>query len=186
MTAVSRRRNGRRRLAAAVCLLLTTATIGGVPAYVRPQVDPLRPADAIVVLGGADWRRYPFGIELGLDGWAPTVVLSNPEGAENDWLTHVCATPQKGIELDCIVPDPPTTRGEARELGRLAQQNGWRHLIVVTFTPHISRARFILHRCFDGDLTMVSSPGDISPPRWVFEYLYQTAGYLKAVLPPGC
>ncbi|SDE15351.1 hypothetical protein SAMN05444580_11117 [Rhodococcus tukisamuensis] len=159
---------------------------GGVPVYVRPQIDPLRPADAIFILGGADTSRYPFGIGLGLEGWAPHVVVSNPVGEDNRWLTHACKVPPPGIDLDCFVPDPPTTRGEARELRRRAEQYGWRHLIVVTFTPHISRARFILQRCFDGDLTMVASPGDISAPRWVSEYVYQTAGYLKAVAQTGC
>ncbi|WP_143069420.1 YdcF family protein [Rhodococcus maanshanensis] len=178
-------RNRIRRLTAA-CLLLITVAIAGVPAYIHPQLDPLRPADAILVLGGPDDSRYPFGIELGLHGWAPTVVLSNPLGAEDDWMTQVCESPHRGIEVECFVPDPPTTRGEGRELRRLADQHGWHHVIVVTFTPHISRARFILHRCFDGELTMVASPGEVSVPRWAFEYAYQSVGYVRAVLQPGC
>ena len=77
-------------------------------------------------------------------------------------------------DLYCFVPDPPTTKGEGRELRRLAARDGWRTVIVVTFRPHISRARFILERCFDGDLIMVASPGRISLPRWASEYVYQT------------
>jgi len=68
----------------------------------------------------------------------------------------------------------------------LAGQYGWRTVIVVTFRPQISRARFILEHCFDGDLVMVSSPAHIRVPRWAFEYVYQTAGYLRAALQPGC
>jgi uncharacterized SAM-binding protein YcdF (DUF218 family) len=71
-------------------------------------------------------------------------------------------------------------------LHRLASQYGWRTVIVVTFRPHISRARYILEHCFDGDLIMVESPSDLSVPRWAFEYAYQTAGYVRAVLQPGC
>jgi hypothetical protein len=37
--------------------LLIAAVIGGFPVYVRPQVDPLRHADAILVLGGVGFRR---------------------------------------------------------------------------------------------------------------------------------
>jgi hypothetical protein len=59
-------------------------------------------------------------------------------------------------------------------------------VIVVTFTPHISRARFILEQCFDGDLIMVASPPQPSVPRWAYEYAYQTVGYLKAALAPAC
>ena len=69
---------------------------------------------------------------------------------------------------------------------RLASQNGWRTIIVVTFQPHISRARFILDQCFDGDLVMVASPAQLSVPKWAFQYAYQTAGYVRAVSQPGC
>jgi hypothetical protein len=70
--------------------------------------------------------------------------------------------PRPRLDLHCFVPDPPTTKGEGRELRRLASQYGWRTVIVVTFRPHISRARFILEHCFDGDLVMVASPERIS------------------------
>ena len=99
-------------------------------------------------------------------------------------MTDFCATPHP--KLQCFVPDPGTTKGEARELRRLANQYGWRTVIVVTFRPHISRARFILEQCFDGELIMVASPAHIPLTRWSFEYAYQTAGYLRAVLQPGC
>jgi len=59
-------------------------------------------------------------------------------------------------------------------------------VIIVAFTPHISRARFILQRCFDGELIMVASPTRISLLDWASEYVYQTAGYVRAVLQPGC
>ena len=182
----SRRRRCIRRLVASVCLLLIAAVIGGLPVYVRPQIDRLRHADAILILGGADDSRYPFGLDLGLEGWAPNLVVSNPHGPDDPWVTDFCAAPHPGLDLHCFVPDPPTTKGEGRELRRLAAQYGWRTVIVVTFRPHISRARFILEHCFDGDLVMVASPAHISVPRWAFEYVYQTAGYLRAALQPGC
>ena len=183
--AVTWRRPRLRWAVASVCLLLIAAVIGGLPVYVRPQVDPLRHADAIIVLGGDGYSRYPFGIGLGAQGWAPKVVLSNP-GGYDDWLTNACNTPPAGVEVDCFVPDPATTRGEAQELRRLAKRYGWRSVIVVTYTPQISRARFILQRCFDGELIMVASPTRISLLRWPVEYLYQTAGYVRAVLQQGC
>ena len=69
---------------------------------------------------------------------------------------------------------------------RLASEHGWRTVIVVTFRPHASRARYILEKCFDGELVMVPNPTPISVRRWAFEYLYQTAGYVRALLQPGC
>lgn len=175
-----------RRWLVSVCALLIAAVIGGLPVYVRPQIDPIRHADAIFVLGGHGYGRYPFGLQLGVQGWAPTIVVSNPNGPEDPWLTDYCATPHPGLNLHCFIPNPPTTKGEGRELRRLAAEHRWRTVIVVTFRPHISRARFILEQCFDGDLVMVASPARLSAPRWAFEYVYQTAGYVRAVLQPSC
>jgi uncharacterized SAM-binding protein YcdF (DUF218 family) len=162
------------------------SAIVGLPVYVRPQTDALRHADAIIILGGEYEARYPFGIALASEGWASTVVVSNPNGKADRWLTNRCANPPSGITLQCFVPDPSTTKGEGRELRRLASQNGWKTIIVVTFGPQISRARYILQQCFDGALVMVASPADISVPRWAFQYVYQTAGFVRAVLQPGC
>jgi len=76
------RRRCMRRLVASVCLLLIAAVIGGLPVYVRPQMDRLRHADAILILGGEGESRYLVGLDLGLKGWAPNLVVSNPPGAK--------------------------------------------------------------------------------------------------------
>jgi hypothetical protein len=175
-----------RQWAVSVCVLLIAAVIGGLPVYVRPQVDPLRHADAILVLGGNGWGRYPFGVELAVQGWAPTVVLSWSHEPKDTWVTQQCTTPHPQLNVHCFTPEPPTTKGEARELRHLAAKYGWRTVIVVTFRPQISRARFILKKCFAGDLVMVDSPAHLSAPRWAFEYVYQTAGYVRAALDPDC
>ena len=175
-----------RRSVASVCLLLIAAVIGGLPVYVRPQIDRPRHADAILILGGKGDSRYLLGLELGLIGWAPNLVVSNPYEASAVWGRDFCAAPPPRLHVHCFVPDPPTTRGEGRELHRLAAQYDWRTVIVVTFRPHVSRARFILEQCFGGDLVMVASPARMSVSRWTFEYVYQSSGYLRAVLQPGC
>ena len=185
MSATRRRRRFRIALVS-LCLALIAAVVAGVPGYVRPQIDSLRHADAILILGGPDYERYIHGLDLGAQGWAPNVVVSNPHGADDPWLTRFCATSQTRFELHCFTPDPPTTKGEGRELRRLASQHGWRTVIVVTLRPHISRARFILEQCFDGDLVMVAIPVRLSVPIWAFQYVYQTAGYARALVQPGC
>ncbi len=168
------------------CLLPVLVAVSGYPAYMRPQVDPLRHADAILVLGGFGKERYLYGLDLAKQGWAPNLVVSNPQGAANVWERNFCTKPPARVVVHCFVPDPQTTKGEGRELRRLASQHGWHTVIVVTFRPHVSRARFILGRCFDGDLVMQASPDHVSPARWVYEYGYQTAGYARAVSQPGC
>jgi uncharacterized SAM-binding protein YcdF (DUF218 family) len=186
VNATRRPRRRFRRVLVSVCLILIAAVIAGLPVYVRPQVDRLRHADAILVLGGPGYRRYMFGLDLGAQGWAPHVVISNPKGPDDPWLTRFCATPQAGFDLHCFIPDPPTTKGEGRELRHLASQHGWRTVIIVTLQPHISRARFVLEHCFDGELVMVAIPVQLSVFEWAFHYVYQTAGYARAVLQPGC
>jgi uncharacterized SAM-binding protein YcdF (DUF218 family) len=168
-----------------ICVLLMAIVIAGLPVYVRPQIDRLRHADAILVLGGPVYSRYSFGIDLGWQAWAPTVVISIPNPTD-PWLTNYCNTLHPPLNVRCFIPDPPTTKGEARELRHLAANYGWRTVIVVTFRPHISRARFILERCFDGSLIMIASPARLSVPGWAFEYVYQTAGYMRASLELGC
>ncbi|MDH6196225.1 uncharacterized SAM-binding protein YcdF (DUF218 family) [Mycobacterium frederiksbergense] len=181
-----RRRRWISRFIATACLLLTAALIGGLPVYLQPQIDPVRHADAIFVLGGYGDQRYTYGLELAKQGWAPKLVVSNPRGKDDPWLTEYCATQHTGFDLNCFAPDPATTKGEGRELRQLASQFAWRTVIVVTFRPHISRARFILERCFDGDLVMATPSDQFSAGRWAIEYGYQTAGYARAVLEPGC
>jgi hypothetical protein len=185
MTATDGQR-GIWRVFATLAVILIVLVVAGLPIYVRPQTDRLRHADAILILGGPDYRRYPFGLELGSQGWAPNVVVSNPHGADDPWLTKFCATPQTRFKLHCFTPDPPTTKGEGRALRLMASQHGWRTIIVVTLRPHVSRARFILEHCFDGDLVMVPIPARLSLPVWAFQYVYQTAGYARALLQPGC
>lgn len=166
-----------------ICLLLVAV---GAPVYVMPQIDPLRRADAIVVLGGHDYERYAFGLGLALEGYAPEVVMSNPAGEADLWLTDLCDHRRYSFEVSCFVPDPPTTQGEAVAIGDYAAQRDWRSIIVVTMGPHISRARYIVAKCFRGDLIMRQSPAPMSLGCWIYTCLYQTAGYLKAALHSGC
>jgi uncharacterized SAM-binding protein YcdF (DUF218 family) len=133
-----------------VLLFVAAVITAGLPVYVGPQIDPLRRADAIFVLGGNGYQRYPYALELALQGLAPRVVMSNPAGDRDIWLTDLCEQQRYKFPVSCFEPEPATTVGEARELRRLAIEQGWRTVIVVTFRPHISRARYILQQCFDG------------------------------------
>lgn len=171
-----------RRWVALFCVVLVGFALAGLPVYVKPQIDPLRKADAILILGGFGPDRYTFGLDLANEGWAPKVVVSRASLA----LPWRCEMQQEKKRMYCFTPSPNTTAGEAQEFRRLADQNHWRSVIVITFRPHISRARYILQQCFDGEITMVASPAQISPARWVYEYFYQTAGYIKAALQPAC
>lgn len=178
------------RIFVVISITLSVAVIGLWPVYVAPQVDALRRADAILVLGGYGYKRYQYGLELGQHGWAPTVVWSvEPGGPKGEWMATVCNSPPFKyfkFTVRCVSADPQTTTGEGIELRRLAAEYGWKTVIVVTYRPHISRARFILQRCFSGELIMVESPADIPDLEWAKQFVYQSAGYVKAVTGPQC
>mgnify|MGYP001577322855 CR=1 FL=1 len=53
--------------------------------------------------------------------------------------------------------------------------------IVVTFTPHLSRARYIIGKCWDGELLMVEKPADLAPAVWGYNFVYQSFGYARAL-----
>ncbi|AXY51057.1 YdcF family protein [Rhodococcus ruber] len=173
-----------RRLSFVVFVLLVVVA-GGIPLYVAPAQDHLLPADAIVVLGGPGEERYAYGIELANRGLAAHVALSDPSGGEDDRLTGLCAEPSIPT-VTCFAPRPPTTSGEARAIRDLAAREHWRKIIVITFLPHLSRAGFIIRRCFAGDVLMIASPDGLSPGEWAWQYLYQTAGYARALINPPC
>ncbi|WP_194837865.1 YdcF family protein [Nocardia sp. XZ_19_369] len=169
----------------ALLALVLLIGLAGLPVYVRPQTDPLRKADAIVVLGGTAYERFDLGLDLAQRGYAPTLLISRSTGLDDHEMDRYCAG-RFDFTVSCFVPDPWTTVGEAHEIRRRAQQFGWRHLIVVTHTPHVSRARYIVAKCFDGDLTMVASPSASGLRFWTWMYLRQSAGYLRTFLSPDC
>ncbi|MBP2194434.1 uncharacterized SAM-binding protein YcdF (DUF218 family) [Nocardia goodfellowii] len=168
-------------------IALVTAVLAavGVPVYIHPQTDPLRPADAIVVLGGTAYERFDLGLDLARQGYAPQLLISRSTGNDDTVMDKYCAG-QFDFAVHCFIPDPWTTDGEAREIRRRAAQFGWRHLIVITYTPHVSRARYIVDKCFDGELTMVASPSASGVKFWTWMYIRQSGGYIRAFLHRGC
>ncbi|MBU9762711.1 YdcF family protein [Mycobacterium sp. TNTM28] len=178
----------RRRiwLALAVVGVLLVGWIGlGWKVYKHPQTDPLRPADAIVVLGGTPYERFDLGLQLAQQGYAPFLLISQSTGADDPRMDKYCHQ-QFSFEVKCFIPDPWTTEGEAQEIRDDAKEYGWQHIIVVTFTPHVSRARYIVGKCFDGELTMVASPTRPDFSYWTWMFIRQSGGYVKALLTPGC
>ncbi|GEM34839.1 hypothetical protein NN3_58460 [Nocardia neocaledoniensis NBRC 108232] len=168
-----------RRTLLVLGALLLTALIVAValwPVYVRPRTDEPVRADAILVLGGAHDGREELGLQLAAAGYAPRVLISNPY--ERSPLVNRICHGGYSFEVICFDPSPRTTLGEGRELARLGA--GWTRVIVVTFTPHISRSRYILGKCWPGELLFVDPKPHLSPARWAWDYAYQSAGYVKA------
>lgn len=174
-----------RRSAVAVLTLVVAYGAALWPVYVRPLADAPMTADAIVVLGGAYPReREELGLRLAGAGYAPQVVLSNAhygaDLADHDQTLNRICDGTYSFKVSCFAPDPDTTRGEGREIARRAAQEQWKRVIVVTFTPHLSRARYIVGKCFTGELLMVPVRPRLALQEWAYGYVYQSLGYLRA------
>ena len=140
-----------RKVLVVVELLLVTLVAASLYLFVFvPSAKP-KHADAIVVLS-SDRPRYDTGLRLFRQHVAPVLVLSLPafEGPGGNRCPGFAR---------CFRADPYSTRGEAREVGRLAQRRGWRTIVVVTSRYHVRRARMLFRRCLTGvRLEFVSAP----------------------------
>jgi uncharacterized SAM-binding protein YcdF (DUF218 family) len=104
------------------------------------------------------------------NGVAPVLVISN--GLRPKWRAgnRACRDPHPFTVL-CPKPHPDTTQGEAEALGRLAGQNRWHQVVVVTSAYHVRRAGLLVRRCVKTNVAMVAStPHDpaLSRVRHVF------------------
>ena len=115
-----------------------------------PANDEPARADAVVVLAGGSGERVREGRRLMDAGLAPVLVLSHGSRCGLD----------RRYEIVCFTPDPDRTQGEAQSAAQLARQRGWRRLVVVTSTYHVSRTRILFRRCFEGELRVVGARPD--------------------------
>lgn len=149
--------------------------------------DPLRHADAIIVLGGEHDGREDYGLHLAELGYATTVVISDPYDAHDPVMERVCAVRSASFRVMCERPDPSTTRGEAMIVRRLAAEYNWHSVIVVSWRFHLVRARYIFGQCYSGTVIMRAVPRTYARPlwRWTYTYAYQFGGLAKAAV-LGC
>ncbi|NMO03938.1 YdcF family protein [Gordonia sp. TBRC 11910] len=184
----------RRRLKAALATIVVVAiafSVTGYRLFTVDHSDRLRHVDAIVVLGGDHDGREFYGLNLARQGYASTVLISDPYHPRNDSDTEVmtaaCSTRITGVTVRCFIPDPETTRGEAMYVKTLATQYHWRSLMVISWRYHLVRARYVFGQCFSGELVMRAVPRTYStlPPVVAFTYAYQFAGLAKAAV-LGC
>ncbi|WP_186304565.1 YdcF family protein [Kocuria palustris] len=191
-----------RRLAAiggVVAALFAIWLIVCTTVLLDPEVteDP-HPADAVFILGPSDQTRVDHARDLMDQGLAPTVVYATPQGDFGDGSEATtdeihkpqCEMRDYDYEVICFEPDPSTTQGEAIKMRDLAAERGWDDIIVITMRPHVPRAQLIVERCYDGATQW--SPIDYVDSYWqhpwmTFKaYVYQSAGFLKAWVTPGC
>ena len=110
-------------------------------------------ADAIVALDGDRPRRLRKAVELAASGASASLVIVRGEAVAPE-LFSARSLP---FEVVSVVPEPSTTRGEARVVAHLAEERGWRRILVVTSAYHVPRARLIFARALTCELELVSA-----------------------------
>lgn len=174
-----------RRVLLALSLSPVAAGFLGAPFYVDPLGSPVAPAqtvvtaDAVIALGGVE-ATAATAARLAGSGVAPVLVIADPYQDDRPMIDRLCRSRPSGVEVSCFDPQPRTTRGEAREIRRLATERGWDRVVVVAPTYHITRARWIVERCFDGDVVMADTGESFDPVTWSYQYAYQSAAFIKA------
>jgi uncharacterized SAM-binding protein YcdF (DUF218 family) len=110
-----------------------------------------------VVLQGSK-TRLPLGLKLVREGYAPLLVISR--GDHKPLEGRLCAGRERipRVTVLCFEANPPSTRGEAEFIGRLAAKRGADRIDVVTSQFHVFRAGILIRRCYHGDLRMVGAP----------------------------
>ena len=142
------------RLVAALALAVALLVCTTLYLFVWPPTGPVEEADAVVLLSGDHGERLPVALRLLDRGVADVLVLAGTPDYPL-WL-ELCENRQT-YEVVCLRPQPDSTRAEARAAGRLAVERGWRSLVVVTTTYHVTRSALLFDRCFDGEVRMVAA-----------------------------
>lgn len=176
-------------IAALVALLFVNGASGTI-LFARAEADPLKRADAIVVLSGDNDGRQEYGISLAEQGYAPVVLLSTRPASKGRPRLEDCHQ-RPNVRVICSVATPFTTRGEAIMTRQFAQQYGWKSVIVISWRFHLPRARYIFDQCFtspDRSVIMRDVPRTypFSVANWQYQYLYQYGGWVKAVIQGQC
>lgn len=147
--------------------------------FLWPSTDEPSRVDAVVVLSGDYGERMRRALELMAEGVAPTLVhAGTPDSPQ---VLDLCAGGQP-FEVVCPMPDPDSTRAEARAVARLAESRGWNSIAVVTSDFHVTRAGMLFRRCFDGSVKMVGPEASFPVNTWLSQLLEEWAGVANALL----
>lgn len=176
-----RPRRARRAWVVAVASLLAVglvATLGVLTVRVtHPRYDAITTADAVVVLGEPDDQALALARELLDRGVSTQLLLLIPWGAPT-----LCDQPPAGVTVTCVVPDPKTTRGDARAIASVAAEHGWHSVAVVTWDTHVTRSRLLVEACFPGRVAMTGYRLDGG----LGDVVHQVGGYVQALVSSGC
>ncbi|WP_141401528.1 hypothetical protein [Ornithinimicrobium cerasi] len=163
-----------------------------VDVLVHPEVDPVGVVDAVYVIGPVE-TRIEETLALMDTGVAPVLLATtsvNPDTGQT-YATDHCGLVTDRYSLECVLPEPYSTRGEAQVLGEEAAYRGWDRVAVLTSTPHAARTRLLMERCTVSDratevLVWTVEDEDRGLRGWVGAFVYQSAAWVKTQVVRDC
>ena len=167
----------RRVLTAQLVLLVSLLLAADLAIFVWPPADPPRRTDLVVVLG--PWQqlsRPATGAALVRRFPGTRLLISVFDMGECPRLRAMTADPQ----ADCFVPDPFTTRGEARAAAAYAREHHLRSTTMVTTADQLVRGGLRFGRCLDGPVRVVEAGSSLFFR--LVRLAYQNAAMVKALL----
>ncbi|MDU0367082.1 YdcF family protein [Microbacterium sp. KSW4-17] len=176
-----------RRLALALGSTILLIAIAGLPVFVFPPPGDPGDASLVYVIGPPQQERLDLARTLrDADRPVPLLISVSDSGTGHGEARFDAAAldvcRRRGVT--CETPDPFTTAGESRLLDRYDATHESGKTVVVTFTPHVARTRYIFAKCSAADVTVVGVDTDLTLFDWVFQYAYQSAAFVKAWLTP--
>ena len=153
----------------------------------HPDIDAHERVDALYVLGPVE-TRLDEALALMDAGLAPVMLATTSidESTGTPYFTDHCGRVTATYRIECVVPEPYTTRGEAEMLAGLVRVHGWRKVAILTSTAHASRAGLLMRRCVAASVLVWDYPSDNSITGWLSEFVHQSGGWVQAQLDPGC
>lgn len=176
--------------------MLAGVTVAGVIGWVsicvdvvaHPDVDPVGPVDAVYVIGPVE-TRIEETLELLDTGVAPVLLATTSVNQDSgqSYATDHCGRTTANYRVECVLPEPYTTQGEAQLLGEAAAYRGWDRVAVLTSTPHAARTRLLMERCTDADVLLWTvGPSPEGVRGWVGAFVYQSAAWVKTQVVRDC
>ncbi|MBA3653365.1 MAG: YdcF family protein [Actinobacteria bacterium] len=171
----------RRLIVAGTLLAIVVAVVATARLFVFPRTHTPLQADAVVMFVGGRGERLDTALGLVEAGVAKNLVI--PNGTVDTWpqANRLCRG-KHSFTVTCPSPDTDTTRGEARAIAAVARRHNWDHVVLVTSTYHVTRARLLMSRCFDGKVDAVEARPGVTIARFFSRVTHEWAGLGEAVL----
>jgi hypothetical protein len=144
----------RRAILFATALVATALVAAAVSLrpFLLPEGEPPLAEGPVVALGSSTPRVEFAAAIVDRSASERVLILSHPPQAEQAPGGR-CDDP--GVR--CIWPQPVSTWGEAQAIARLAAEEGWAGVTVVTDDFHLPRSRSLFRRCLDVPVHLVGT-----------------------------